>query len=431
MATAPDTLLYSWSPGEARLALAAQGRVEAFHLIRAGRVAGGIWLGRVTGLNKALNAAFVELGEGPAGLLPDPKGLTEGQAVLVQARAEAWSGKGPKLTAEASLAGRLVAWSPFRPGLNASRKLPEPERQRLLALARELTGPAEGLVIRTQAEGADPEALAAEIDSLRSRWRAIEAAAASAKAPACLYRPDPVEALLGDHPSLTRLVVDDAAAHAELRARWGAGLEVELHRGDAFDLCEAHDDWERALAAEITLPGGGSIVIEPTAALTAIDVNSGAGPAEAANAEAVAEIARQLRLRNLGGAIAIDLIPVRQKGHLSQMAERLRRALAADPVPTHLMGLSNLGLIELTRERRGASLMDLMAERDSRPTAEALACEALRQAARLGRPAVLTAHPEVIAALPVPALAELDRRLGGPLRRKADPSRAREDFHLQ
>lgn len=431
-----DEILYSWGPGESRLALIAGGRVVEFIIHRDGATAaGGIWLGRVVGVNKALGAAFVEIGLGQPGFLAG-EAVTEGQAVLVQARSDGHGGKGPKLTANVSLPGALVAYSPKRPGIALSRRIGDPaERERLTTLAERLSFPGEGLVLRTGAAGADDEALAAEIARLRTDWQAIAERAKGAKAPACLLAPEPLAAVLADNPGVRRVLVDDAAAFAELRGRYPQIVAHHRH-GPLFALHDADEEFERALQPVVPLKSGGTLVIESTAALTAIDVNSGGETATQANMEAAVEIARQLRLRGIGGQIVADFIPVRQRGHLPQVAVALRKAAKDDPVPVDVLGVTSLGLIEITRERRRASLGESLLQTAAVKTAETLALEALRailaEPAKAGRP-VIVAAPDVVRALErlKEPVAEAGRRLGVQLTLRADAARPRDSFDLR
>ena len=365
----------AWGPGETRLAVVEDGRPAEFSVARAGTVAGAVFLGRVVEVAPRIDAAFVEIGLARPGFLPGGQGLTQGSAVLVQARADGHGAKGALLTADISFAGRFLALSPLRPGFSLSRRLDAADRERLREAAAALVAEGEGVVVRTAAARASAGDLAAELAALRADWGAVDSARAGARAPALLWRPDPLARLLADHPDVVRVMVDDAAAFAAARARFGALVE----RGATFD-----DDVEEAFAAALApvapLPGGGRLVIERTQALTAIDVDSGPSRPADANAQAVAEIARQLRLRSIGGQIVVDFVSGGGKGSLARLAEELRRAVADDPVPTHVFGVSPLGLVEMTRERRGPALAELMLESGTRASAAAAARAALRAA---------------------------------------------------
>lgn len=205
---------------------------------------------------------------------------------------------------------------------------------------------------------------------------------------------------------------------------------------------EGHDEVDEVLEAVLSpvaaLPGGGRLVIEATAALAAIDVDSGPMRPADANRAAVAEIARQLRLRNIGGQVVVDFVSGRDRKPLHRLADELKAAVAADPVPTHVFGVSPLGLVELTRERRGPSLAELLCRRALGPTSETLALMALRRllAEALARPAArlgIRAAPAVAAALArLPeARAEAERLLGRPLAIREEAGRADDDVLIE
>lgn len=426
-----DEVLYSWGPGESRMALAAEGRVVEFHVLRANDALGAVWLGRVGKVNKSLGAAFVEIGLDQPGWLSGGDLPSEGNAVLVQATADAQGGKGVKLTTNIALNGPLLTFTPLREGVSISRKIPETERDRLNDIATRLLGAGEGLTFRTAAARSDEAALKAEMDRLRAQWQGIEAAARQARAPAQLFTPEPLARILADNPKVRRVVVDDAALFADLRNRY-PDLVVQK-RDDVFELYDAAEELERALDPVVRLPSGGSIVIESTTALTAIDVNSGGDKAILANMEAAAEVARQIRLRNIGGQIVVDFIPVGKRGNFTQPMEALRKILKNDPVTTHVLGVTPMGLVEVMRERRRPGLAESMLERPAlRRTAETIALDALRRAVRQARRNIVAA-PDVIAALRrLPkAMAEAEARLGEALVLRAEDKRGREDVAVE
>jgi len=413
--SAVDGLLIQSSPGEQRFALLAAGQVVEFRIERGAASTGDILLGRVISLIKPLGAALVEIGEPLPGFLGQAKDVSEGQSVPVQVTAAARGSKGAELTAAPSLQGGLLAYSPFRPGFSLSRRISnEAERVRLGDLLKPLRGEDEGLVVRTQAEGASEEALRAELAALRRQWAEIQAAMASAVAPASLRALTPLARLLAEHGGIRRVVVDDRAALGALRALFP---DTE-YRANAFE--EAEEILEQALAPRIALPGGGALEIGTVAGITVVDIDSGPGGPMAANLAAIPEVARQLRLRGISGHILVDIIPMRERRSLAQLAEAMRQAVADDPTPTQLVGTTPLGMIELTRERRGPSLAEsLLVEVPPRLSDDSLALQALAALLREldaapGRRLGLAAAPAVCAALrrrPV-ALAEAERRLG-------------------
>ncbi|CAA7622750.1 ribonuclease E/G [Magnetospirillum sp. UT-4] len=429
-------ILYSWGPGESRIALVREGRLVEVAMVRPELLAGAVVLGRVVEMAPKLGAAFVDIGQDRPAFLQGTKGLTRGAAVLAQVRADAVGSKGATLSADIVLPGRLLAYSRLRSGVTLPKKLAEDKRARLLEKLEPLLAEGEGVATRIGALTASEPELEAELVSHRAAWSAIQAAAAGAP-PLVAWRPDPVARLLADHPGTHRILVDDAAAFAELRGRFGA--LVEHHQaGPVFALSGVEDALQAAAEPEVRLPCGGRVAIEPTAALIAIDVDSGPATAAEANTQAVAVIARQLRLRNLSGQFAVDFVSGGGKGALLKLMSALKQAVAADPVATHVIGTTALGLIEMTRERRGPSLAELSGERDWRASAEALALAALRLALaearhRPGRALTLTVAPDLAAALArrPQALAEAEARLGRPLTIRTESARRREDVGIE
>lgn len=354
-------ILWSWGPGQSRLALLAGERVVELVIDRSDSLTGAVFLGRVSSVDRALDAAFVEIGQDRPGFLPDAKmlGISEGAAVAVRVRADARGGKGAKLV--------MV--------------------------------PDDAL--------SDP----------------------AAKPPCLLRRSHVLERLLAEHPGIVRVEVDDAAALAEARHFFPQAKRRALP--------ELDDIVEEALSPVVLLPSGGRLVMETTAALTAVDVDSGASRPVDANREAVAAIARQIRLRGIGGQITVDFVSG-PKGTPYKLAAALKRAVAADPTPTHVFGVTPLGMVELTRERRGRPAADILCRRSTELTADSVALEALRRVlaeadARLGAALGLVVAAEVAQALARldEAVAETGRRLGRPLSWRSEPGRGLDDVMIE
>ena len=447
-----DRVLIEAGPGESRVALVDGERLVELVVARADgeSVAGNVYLGRVQRLLPAIQAAFVDIGARRAGFLAlaevRPIGAageggiadyaSEGDAILVQAVSDPAADKGARLTSRVALPGRYLVATPSQPEIKVSRQLEDGEtRARLIALMGELADEGEGFIVRTAAARADREALRRDLAYLRAAWDEVTERRAAARPPALLYRePEPLHRVLRDQAGLAAIVVDGAPALAEARAvcrRLAPEMEglVEEHRGQAalFDAYGLEEQIEAALEPVAGLPSGGNIVIEATKALTAIDVNSGGhgegGPEETAlavNLEAAAEIARQVRLRNIGGLIAIDFLPMRRRRNGAEVLHGLRRALAGDPCPSHVVGFTRLGLVEVTRQRRRAALADVLltpcpacAGRGRGRSPETVAFGALRRvrreaAANPGAALAVTAAPAVIAALEGAAQAGLE-----------------------
>jgi len=310
---------------------------------------------------------------------------------------------------------------------------------------------------------AQAEALGRELETLRGLWRAIQERRRVGRPPACLLaEPTAPFRVLRDEtgPEVRRIVVEGAHMLAELTAfcrEQAPGLEAKL-RGHAeqaplFEAFGVEEQIEAALAERVALPSGGSLIIQSTATLTAIDVNTGGraesgGPEETAlatNLEAAQEIARQLRLRNLSGMLVVDFVPMRRRPHQVEVLARLRLAVADDRVATHVFGFSPLGVVEMTRPRHGLTLAERLtvpcpacaaSGRVKRPAT--VAAEILRRAlaeARLAPAGAfeVTAPPAVVETLRTTmavALAETEERLGAPLRLKADAALAADAFKV-
>jgi ribonuclease G len=366
-----------------RAAVLTGGRLTDLHIDRDDRpsLQGAVFLGRVERIVPALDGAFVDLGTGKPGLLATadargPKGRVErigsllraGQGVLVQVKADALGAKGPTLTMDIALPGRFLVHAPFGKAIAVSKRLSADPARRAALLARlEAAVTGSGWVARSGAADASPDLLTAEADALSAEWRDLQAAQA-ATPPACLL-PAPgaaVRALIEAGPKAPHIVIDDDALAATL-ARWCAARAPDLtpirHKG-ATGLFAAHD-LDDAIAAltrpQVPLPGGGSLVIERTEALWAVDVNAGErGNALEVNREAAFELARQLRLRNVGGIVVVDFVNMRGRGDAERLLAALTAAVDGDPVQTHVYGLSKLSLVELARARRGAALVDVL-----------------------------------------------------------------------
>lgn len=447
-------VLIEVSPGETRAAtLDHRDRLSGLEVERLGDapVTGAVHLGRVVRVEKGMGAAFVEIGAEQPGFLGKMRDVTEGQAVIVQVVRPAGGGKGAVLTAAPVLPGRYVSLDATRPGIHFPPRWPGDRSD--LAATLEALAPAEsGLAPHPGAAEAGDAALRSEIAHLVEVWAGIRERAATAKAPAeLLPAPRLVDRVLREAEG--RIVIDDPREFtrirgiAEKRMPELAGA-LELWRGDAalFEAAGVEEQIEAALAREVPLPGGGSLLIEETEALCAVDVNmGGAGgrlPSEAAilkaNQAAAREAARQIRLRNIGGLIVIDFISMRNKTHRRTLVEALRREMRDDPVRHDVLGLTPGGLVEITRQRAGSPLAGWFARRERRSPEmlpEAAACAALRAALRRswsGKP-VLAASPAVVEALKgplAPALEEVSRRLGQPLDLRAEPGRGHDGYEI-
>jgi ribonuclease E len=358
---------------------------------------GDIYLGMVENVLPGIDAAFVNIGDaerngfihvsdlGPLRLKRTAGAITElltpQQKVLVQVMKEPTGSKGPRLTGNITLPGRYLVLMPFGRGVNLSRRIKnENERNRLRALAILIKPAGMGLLVRTEAEGRDEEAIIEDLDALQKQWEAIQLEAQSVRAPALLNRDDDfIQRVLRDMYSgdVNRIVVDSHTGVKRVKQHllnWSGGktpqgVLIDHHR-DRIPIMEyfrVNAAIREALKPRVDLPSGGYIIIEPTEALTVIDVNSGSFTRSATaretvlwtNCEAATEIARQLRLRNLAGVIIVDFIDMDSRRDQLQVLEHFNKALKSDKARPQIAQLSELGLVELTRKRQGQNIYEL------------------------------------------------------------------------
>jgi ribonuclease G len=342
---------------------------------------GQIRLGRVRRVDRDLDAAFVDCGLGADAHLgarsarflagagrdvPIERVLGEGQGVLLQVRRGPGDGKGAQVTADIALAGMYLVLRPRRRDVALSTRLartPGAAQQR--ARAQRLFADT-GVMLRRGALQASDAELLAELARLQDRWRQIEARAGAATPPARVHAVDPLQRLLLDQlsPGLERILVGDQATLVRARtwlAEWQPALADRLvSLPDPLEAIGAAAQIEEALQPRVPLAGGGSLIIEATAALTAIDVNGGGRRALEANLAAVPEIARQLRLRRIGGTIVVDFVDLPTRSARARLLEALRAALADDPEPVQVFPMTRFGLIEISRRRGGPSLAEML-----------------------------------------------------------------------
>ena len=353
---------------------------------------GDVYLGTVENVLPGIDAAFVNIGEsekngfihvtdlGPLRLKKGSAGITEllepRQKVLVQVMKEPTGTKGPRLTGNLALPGRYLVLQPHGQGVNISRRISsEAERNRLRALGVLIKPPGAGLLIRTEADGISEDQLIDDLESLLRQWEAIQQAAETAAPPVLLNRDeDFIHRILRDHtgPDLARVVLDDLGAVARVTSFLGTDAEtvlVEAHSepADLLEHYKVNAAIRDALKPRVDLPSGGYVIIEPTEALTVIDVNSGSFTRSAnaretvlwTNCEAAIEIARQLKLRNIGGVIIIDFIDMDSRRDQLQLLEHFTGAVRDDAARPQIAQLSELGLVELTRKRQGQNIYEL------------------------------------------------------------------------
>lgn len=378
-----DEILVSVSPGETRIACRAAGKTVELHRFLHGRstLAGNVYVGRITRVVPAMGAAFVEIGHAKSGFLPLSSNpalqgdLHEGARALVQVMREPERGKGAQLSTDIRIPGRLLVYAPNGSGIHVARRICDDEEvQRLTALLSSVVRPDEGWIARTAAVAATESELGREAEALREAWCDILRLAREAVPPALVYgESSPVLRVLRDKsgPQLARVIVDEresfAAAEGFLRAYLPhivAHLSLHDGRVSLFEAEGVEEEFESLLDPRVSLPCGGTLVIERTEALWAIDVNTarnttGSSPEVsilATNLEAAVEVARQIRLRDLAGLIVIDFVHMDDAVARERVLEALRSALADDPSPVRVAGFSDLGLVELSRRRTRPSL---------------------------------------------------------------------------
>ncbi|MBV6622821.1 MAG: Rne/Rng family ribonuclease [Rivularia sp. (in: Bacteria)] len=361
---------------------------------------GDIYLGVVENVLPGIDAAFVNIGDperngfihvtdlGPLRLRRASAAITEllapQQKVLVQVMKEPTGTKGPRLTGNITLPGRYVVLMPYGRGVNLSRRIRnENERNRLRALAILIKPAGMGLLIRTEAEGKPEEAIIEDLEFLQKQWESIGEQAQTSRAPALLNRDDDfIQRVLRDMygADVNRIVVDSSTGLKRVKQylqNWSGGqvpqgLLIDHHRDRTaiLEYFRINAAVKEALKPRVDLPSGGYIIIQPTEALTVIDVNSGSFTRSATaretvlwtNCEAATEIARQLRLRNIAGVIVVDFIDMESRRDQLQVLEHFNKALKADKARPQIAQLTELGLVELTRKRQGQNIYELFGE---------------------------------------------------------------------
>ncbi|HHX01703.1 MAG TPA: Rne/Rng family ribonuclease [Firmicutes bacterium] len=354
------------------------------------RIVGNIYKGRIENVLPGMAAAFVDLGLERNGFLyvADLKGEKErpinelvkkGQEILVQVAKEPEGAKGARVVTSISLPGRFLVLMPQENSIGVSRQIPDSqERARLRELASELKPPGMGLIIRTAASGRSEQELMEERDQLLQLWQGIVAQSRKCSAPALLYHDhdliyrimrdvvtDDTEVIIVDQPWIYDRIIDIRA-----KLRISPTTKVELYRGEValFDQLGLSRDLEKATHKRVWLNSGGYLIIDQTEALVSIDVNTGkytgsknlAETVLRTNLEAAQEIAKQLRLRNIGGIIIIDFIDMSSPHDRQLVLDALTKALATDKTKSHVLGFTQLGLVEMTRKKAKTRLSHIM-----------------------------------------------------------------------
>lgn len=413
-----------------------------------------VYLGRVAAVRDNLGAAFVDLGLGSDGYLnikdtdrdaAETK-ITEGAAVLVRVTRDGSESKGPMLTTALDFAGARVVLTPGASGVGVSKRITDDdERERLRSILGVFSNDDIGLVARTNAEGASEDDLKAEAESLLDQWQEMADCIGNMSAPGVIRAaPGLGERMLRDFAGAetTEIVVDDADTLSELKKTFPAFVGLfQLVKPGAFVAADIEDDFDAALTPSVLLPGGGSLIISETPAMTTIDVNAGRGAAGNAerlaletNTEAARAIGRALRLRGIGGLVAIDFLRMKQDENKDRVLAALRKAFSGDPANPRVGQFSPFGLVDVVRRRDGASLWAMTFVPESQKTPETVALEALN-AVRLkgGTSALIKVAPAVAGMfagkLQMP-LERLQERLGFDIRIEAVTSQDVEHFEI-
>ena len=358
---------------------------------------GNIYLGRVQNVLPGMEAAFVDIGKGRNAVLYagevnwDSAGISEseprkietvlksGQSVLVQVTKDPIGQKGARLTSQVSLPGRYVVYVPGGGMSGISKRLPEPERNRLKAILKNLIPETAGVIVRTAAEGVSEEDLTNDVARLKAQWEDIYQKSINPNfhAPAAIYvEPDLAVRVIRDifNEDFRKLTVQGSGAWEEVNNYLGfiapelvSKLEKYTGVGDLFADFRVEEQLAKAFDRKVYLPSGGSLVIDRTEAMIVIDVNTGkfigkGGSLEETvtknNLEAAEEIARQLRLRDLGGIIVIDFIDMVLESNREQVLRRLVECLGRDRTKHQVAEVTSLGLVQMTRKRVGQGLIE-------------------------------------------------------------------------
>ena len=490
-----EEILVNVTPRETRVAVIENGMLQELHIERGWRrgVVGNIYKGKVQRVMPGMQAAFVEVGleraaflhandivrsspdavvDGEEAALPTPPPapimdlLRDGQDIVVQVVKDPIGSKGARLTTQISIPSRYLVLLPQSKVIGVSARIEdEAERHRLKQAVTELAGlhGGHGYIIRTNAEGQPVEALAEDIAYLSRVWNVVERRGRESPSCSVLYEDLslPLRAVRDlIRKDVEKVKVDSKETHERLQAFVAKYMPVlaeriELYSGERpiFDLYGVEDEIGRALDKQVPLKSGGYLVIDQTEAMTTVDVNTGSFLGQRnleetvfrTNLEAAQAVARQLRLRNLGGIIIIDFIDMDDPEHRRQVLRTLEKSLAKDHAKTTVYEFSPLGLVEMTRKRTVESLARQLSEpcpecsgRGSIKTTETVTYEIFREITRAVRQfeaarLLVIASPKVVARITdeeSTAVAELEEFLGKSVRFQADDQYLQEQFDV-
>ncbi len=387
---------------QARIAaLLTDDRVDELIVAQGQYQIGDIFLGTVENVLPGIDAAFINIGEsekngfihvsdlGPLRLKKGTFGITEllepKQKVLVQVIKEPTGTKGPRLTGTISIPGKYLILQPHGQGVNISRKInTETERSRLKAIGVLIKPPSTGLLFRTEAEKIKEELLIEDLEQLIQQWENVLKVSEGSNPPNLIKRDDDFSLkILRDHikESTKSIIIDSKFSVARAKdflINYESDIDIEFHDNSLnqhiLEKYEIKKTIQKALQPRVDLPSGGYIIIEPTEALTVIDVNSGSFTRSAnsrqtvlwTNCEAAVEISRQMKLRNIGGVIVIDFIDMESRRDQFQLLEHFTSAIKDDSARPQIAQLTELGLVELTRKRQGQNIYELFGKKCSK-----------------------------------------------------------------
>ncbi len=476
-----EDILINFAPEETRVALLKQGVVQELHVERLKNrgIVGNIYLGQVKRILPGMQSAFVDIGLERTAFLHiadmvqnhnENKTIEEllsvGESLLVRVEKDPIGTKGARLSTQISLAGRMLVYLPQEKHIGISQRIAsDSEREVLRAKINHLLGEEEsgGFIVRTQAEQASDEEFINDIAYLKKTWEEIKNKAGKSSAPQRLYE----ELSLGKrvlrdwvHSHTEKILIDSKTEFFTLNTFAQAFMPkvvplLELYKGERalFELFNVDDEIQKALARRVNLKSGGYLMIDQTEALTTIDVNTGGfvglrnfdETVFKTNLEASVAIARQLRLRNLGGIIIVDFIDMDNKDHQKMVLDSLKKSVETDHARVGVSDFSALGLVEMTRKRTRESLSHVLCEicpvcngRGEVKTAQTMAYEIfreiLKEARQFNAPAYrIIAAPTVVDLLleeESSALALLSEEIARPISLQAESSYAPEQFDI-
>ncbi len=401
-------ILINWSPQETRVAIVEHGAVQELHVERTLErgLVGNVYLGKVARVLPGMQSAFIDIGLERAAFLhvadvwhppaegeslsasranqvavPIEKQVFEGQSLMVQVIKDPIGTKGARLSTQISIAGRLLVFLPQDDHIGVSQKIPPAQRDELRARLQTLAGTlGGGFILRTNGEDATDTELSEDIGYLRKAWARIKDASVRLPPQSLLHQDlNLLQRVLRDMVGeSTQTIRVDSREQFDLLKAFGAEFmpmaadKLQHYKGERpiFDLYAIDEEIAKALARRVDLKSGGYLIVDQTEALTTVDVNTGGFVGARnfddtifkTNLEAAQAIARQLRLRNLGGIIIADFIDMAREDHRDAVLAEFKKQLARDRVKTMAGGFSQLGLVEMTRKRTRESLAHMLCE---------------------------------------------------------------------